>query len=57
MKLAIATRCDDSINEMTSMTHPIMKAYADSCGADFILMTEDSACTVGDGRYHFKMIY
>ena len=53
MKLAIATRCDDSINEMTSMTHPIMKAYADSCGADFILMTEDSDCTVGDGRYHF----
>ena len=56
MKLAIATRCDSNITEMTSMTHPIMKAYAAACGADFIELTEDSDCNVGHGRYHYKIM-
>lgn len=56
MKLAIATRCDQNINEMSSLTHPIIKNYAKKCGADFITMTEDSDCTVGHGRYHFKIM-
>ena len=56
MKLAIVTRCDENINEMTSLTHPIIKNYAKKCNADFITMTEDSDCDVGHGKWHFKIM-
>lgn len=37
MKKAIFTRSDDNIKEMTDITHPILKRYAEKCDADFII--------------------
>lgn len=39
-KLAIVTRADSEINEMTKITHPIMRDYAKKVGADFIILDD-----------------
>jgi len=36
MKLAIVTRADENIKDITDITHPIIKKYADFCNAEFI---------------------
>lgn len=38
MKKLIATRSDGKINNMTKLTLPIIKNYADKCGADFKIL-------------------
>ena len=40
MRTAIATRADNTIKEMTDITHPIMREYAKKIGADFIILDE-----------------
>jgi len=42
MKLLITTRADEKISEMTDITHPILKAYADEVGADFRILSDDN---------------
>jgi len=56
MKYLITTRADSKITEMTEITHPILSSYAERCGADFKVLTKDSDCTVGHGRWHFKIL-
>ena len=36
MKLALVTRSDDSFSEIASLSHPILRKYADRIGADFV---------------------
>jgi len=41
MKLALVTRADENVKEMTDVTHPVIKKYAERCGAEFIILTDD----------------
>lgn len=56
MNYLVVTRADSKVSEMTEITHPVLKDYAKRCGADFAVLTEDSDCTVGHGRWHFKIM-
>ena len=38
MKLLVTTRADDSIDIMSEKTHPVIKKYAEKCGADFSIL-------------------
>lgn len=40
-KRLVTTRADSNIEEMCSITHPILKRYADMCGADFTILNQD----------------
>jgi len=42
MKLLVTTRADEKITEMTDLTHPYIKAYAEKVGADFLVLDEDN---------------
>lgn len=55
MKLAIFTRADDSINPMTSITHPILRKYAEYCEADFRLIEGEPPVITDDGHPHWKI--
>jgi hypothetical protein len=41
MKLAVVTRSDNNVKELTDLTHPSIKRYAGKCGADFLILTDD----------------
>ena len=56
MKKLVVTRADSKITEMTEITHPVISSYAERCGADFKVLTKDSDCTVGHGKWHFKIL-
>tara|TARA_Y100001973_G_C5199872_1_gene336808 strand:+ start:1942 stop:2664 length:723 start_codon:yes stop_codon:yes gene_type:complete len=56
MKYLVVTRADSKVNDITEITHPILKEYAKRCNADFAILTEDSECQVGHGRWHFKIM-
>jgi len=51
---AIVTRSDDNIKEMSELTHPSIKRYADRCHADFIILDKPSECPASRG-YHYKI--
>ena len=51
MKLAIATRADENIKEMTDITHPVIEKYAKKCGADFIVLGDK-----GEPHYHYRIL-
>jgi len=55
-KRLICTRADDNIQEMCSLTHPLLKAYAKRCNADFMILSHKSDCLVGDGRWHYRIM-
>ncbi len=38
MKLAVCTRADNNIKEMTDLTHPIIKSFAEKWNSDFIIL-------------------
>jgi len=44
MKLAVVTRSDENIKEMTSLTHPVIKSFAKKWDADFIILEHDAPC-------------
>ena len=56
MKKLVVTRADSKITEMTEITHPVISSYAERCGADFKVLIKDSDCTVGHGKWHFKIL-
>lgn len=55
-KRLICTRADDGIKEMCELTHPLLKAYAKQCGADFKVLDHESPCQVGDGKHHYRIM-
>jgi len=54
MKNLIVTRADSKIQNLSNITHPIIKSYADRCGADFKVINND---VEDDTRYYviFKL--
>jgi lipopolysaccharide biosynthesis glycosyltransferase len=41
MHNVIVTRSDDNVKQLTDITHPMLKKYADKCDANFIILTDD----------------
>lgn len=41
MKCLVCTRADDNIKDMTDITHPVLKRYAEYCDADFLIISEN----------------
>ena len=56
-KLLVCTRADENIRELTDITFPSIRAYAERCGADFKVLDAPSACPVGDGRWHYRILF
>ena len=56
MKIAIVTRSDDNIKEMSQLTHPFMKKYANMCNADFILLDQDPIIWTQDNKPHYRIL-
>ena len=56
MKLLITTRADDGIKEMTSITHPTIREYANRVGADFMVLSHNPPSDSGDGRPHYRIL-
>lgn len=50
MKLAIVTRSDGNIKEMSDRTHPTLKNYAKKCGADFIVLDHEAP------YFHYRIL-
>lgn len=55
MKLLIATRADEAIKDMTEITHPVIKLFADRWGADFLQIDSAADCE-GNGRFHYRIM-
>lgn len=53
-KTLVVTRADAAIQEMTSLTHPHIMAYAQRIGADFHQLSHDTPFS-GDGRRHYRI--
>lgn len=52
---AIVTRSDENIREMSDMTHPFLKAYAEKCQADFIIYDHEPPIMTADNRPHYRI--
>lgn len=56
MKNLIVTRADDSIREMSDITHPIIKQYAKKCDADFYILNKEPPTNTFDNHPHFRIM-
>jgi len=56
MKLALVTRSDENIREMSDLTHPGIRAYADKCGADFIIYDHEPEIWTDDKKPHYRIL-
>lgn len=57
MKLLIVNRCDHNVKDVTNITHPIIRMYAEMCGADFLQLGPNFDSKVkGDGKHHFRIL-
>lgn len=55
MKKLIVTRADKNIKEMTDLTHPFIKEYAEKCGADFKVLDHDTGKEYPH-PYHYRIM-
>ena len=56
MKLLITSRADDHIKELTDLTFPIIKKFADNWKADFLRLDHVSGCKSGHGKWHYRIL-
>ena len=56
MKLALVTRADNNIKEMTDITLPPMRAYAKRIGADFIQLNHQPPVMTEDNKTHYRIL-
>ena len=56
MRLLVTTRADDSIKELCDVTHPILREYAERCGADFSTLSHDPPFMTDDDHPHFRIL-
>jgi len=56
MKKAVLTRADSNIKEMTDITLPIMRKYAESMGCDFIILDHDPPFLTLDHKPHYRIL-
>ena len=52
----ICTRADNNIKDMTDITHPIMKEYAEKCDADFLALVVDTDLPQRMPEQHFRIL-
>jgi len=52
MKKALVTRAKN-IGDITAVSHPILKQYAKTCGADFLIINEDK---INIGSFHYEIL-
>ncbi len=55
-KRLVVTRSDANCADMAAISHPLIKAYAEKCDAEFMVLDGASPCNVGDGRYHYRVM-
>jgi|3_EtaG_2_1085321.scaffolds.fasta_scaffold75843_2 hypothetical protein len=55
-KLAIVTRADENIKEMSDITHVPMREYAERCGADFKILSHDPPFMTEDNKPHYRCL-
>jgi hypothetical protein len=51
----IVTRADDNIREMTDLTFPRMRKYAEKCGCDFHVLSHEPPVMTEDNRPHYRI--
>ena len=56
MKLAVVTRSDANIREISSLTHPLLRRYASKCNADFIVLGKEPLVWTNDHRPHYRIL-
>jgi len=56
MKYLVATRADSHIDEITEITHPIIKKFCNIWGADFVVLCGESVCERGERRNHYRIM-
>ena len=52
----IITRADDNIKEITDITIPIMRKYAEKCNADFQIISETAPFLTNDKKPHYRIL-
>jgi hypothetical protein len=55
-KLALITRADSNIKEMTDITFPVIQEYADKIGAEFINLDHDAPFLTDDNKPHYRIL-
>jgi len=55
-KLALITRADSNIKEMTDITLPVIQEYADKIGAEFINLDHDAPFLTEDNKPHYRIL-
>ncbi len=56
MKLAIVTRADAGVKEITDMTLPIMREYAAFCNADLKILSGPPPVWTDDQKPHYRIL-
>ena len=56
MKILITTRADSRIKNITDITHPSIRRYADNVGADFRCLDGDINEISSRGRIHYRIM-
>ena len=55
-KRLIVTRADEKIVEMSEISHPLIKKYANKCQADFLILDKDYPCKDKLGTQHYRIL-
>lgn len=55
MKVAVVTRADSGLREMTQVTFPSLMAYADKLDADFLVLSHNPTIMTEDNRPHYRI--
>ena len=56
MKRAIVTRIDDEVKDYVEITLPVIKKYADKCGADLITLSHEPPVWTEDRKPHYRAL-
>jgi len=56
MKTLIITRCDDNIKNITDISHPLLKKYAEFTKSDFLTLDGSPPSETDDDRPHFRIM-
>lgn len=56
MKFLVTTTADKNIRDMTDLTHPIIKTFAEKWDADFLVLDKDADCDVPMGKIHYRIM-
>jgi len=56
MRYALVTRADKHIQNISDLTHPYLKAYAEKCGCDFVALDQEPVVWTSDHRPHYRIM-